>query len=128
MIVNKLKWSALILGCSLALALAQETPKRNTPEPHRPVARPIKLNADDVRAFPDAPVGFDKAPTNGIAGRTEVFEYNSTVTGKRRKAVVYLPPGYSSTRKYPVLYLLHGIGGNEWEWSGYVHATGKRSP
>ena len=21
-----------------------------------------------------------------------------------------------------MLYLLHGIGGNEWEWSGYVHA------
>ncbi len=123
MTVNKVKWSALILGCSLAFALAQETPKQNnTPEPHRPVARPIKLNADDVRAFPDAPAGFDKAPTNGIAGRTEVFEYDSTVTGKRRKAVVYLPPGYSSARKYPVLYLLHGIAGNEWEWDGYVHA------
>ena len=51
-----------------------------------------------------------------------MFEYDSTVTGTRRKAVVYLPPHYSSDRKYPVLYLLHGIGGNEWEWSGYVHA------
>ncbi len=51
-----------------------------------------------------------------------MFEYDSTVTGARRKAVVYLPPHYSSDRKYPVLYLLHGIGGNEWEWSGYVHA------
>jgi enterochelin esterase-like enzyme len=39
-----------------------------------------------------------------------------------RKAVVYLPPHYSSDRKYPVLYLLHGIAGNEWEWSGYIHA------
>ncbi len=25
----------------------------------------------------------------------------------------YTPPGYSGDRKYPVLYLLHGIGGNE---------------
>jgi enterochelin esterase-like enzyme len=80
------------------------------------------LAADDVRAFPDAPTGFDKASTNGLAGRTEVFEYDSTVTGKRRKAVVYLPPKYSPDKKYPVLYLLHGIGGNEWEWKGYVHA------
>ena len=31
---------------------------------------------------------------------------------------VYTPPGYSKDKKYPVLYLLHGIGGNEnREWS-----------
>jgi enterochelin esterase-like enzyme len=82
----------------------------------------VVLASDDVRAFPDAPAGFDSAPTNGLVGRTEVFEYDSTVTGACRKAVVYLPPHYSSDRKYPVLYLLHGIAGNEWEWSGYVHA------
>ncbi len=29
---------------------------------------------------------------------------------------VYTPPGYSPNEKYPVLYLLHGIGGDEWEW------------
>jgi enterochelin esterase-like enzyme len=28
---------------------------------------------------------------------------------------VYTPPGYSTEKKYPVLYLLHGIGGNERE-------------
>jgi enterochelin esterase-like enzyme len=35
----------------------------------------------------------------------------------KRKAQVYTPPGYSRNQKYPVLYLLHGIGGNEYEWS-----------
>jgi enterochelin esterase-like enzyme len=29
---------------------------------------------------------------------------------------VYTPPGYSADQKYPVLYLLHGIGGDENEW------------
>jgi enterochelin esterase-like enzyme len=29
---------------------------------------------------------------------------------------VYTPPGYSKKEKYPVLYLLHGIGGDEKEW------------
>jgi beta-galactosidase len=101
----------------------QENPEQVSSERARAnFGRQIVLAADDVRAFPDAPPGFDKAPTNGIAGRTEVFEYDSTVTGKRRKAVVYLPPKYSSDKKYPVLYLLHGFGGNEWEWKGYVHA------
>ena len=102
--------------------LAQEKPEEVSPERARAnFGRQISLTADDVRAFPDAPAGIDKPGTNGMAGRTEVFEYDSTVTGVKRKAVVYLPPNYSSDKKYPVLYLLHGIGGNEWEWSGYVH-------
>ena len=105
------------------LARAQEKPEPVSPERARAnFGRPVVLTADDVRAFPEAPAGFNKRPAGGMSGRVEVFEYDSTVTGARRKAVVYLPPHYSSDRKYPVLYLLHGIGGNEWEWSGYVHA------
>ncbi len=30
--------------------------------------------------------------------------------------MIYTPPGYSKIKKYPVLYLLHGIGGDEFEW------------
>jgi len=113
----------IILAASCGVALAQEKPEQVSPEHARAIfGRPVVLAADDVRAFPDAPAGFDQPPASGISGRTEVFEYESTVTGTRRKAVVYLPPKYSSNRKYPVLYLLHGIGGNEWEWTGYVHA------
>jgi enterochelin esterase-like enzyme len=113
----------VLLALSRVPATAQEKPEQVSSERARAnFGRQIVLAPDDVRAFPDAPDGFDKAPTNGIAGRTEVFEYDSSVTGKRRKAVVYLPPKYSSDKKYPVLYLLHGIGGNEWEWKGYVHA------
>jgi enterochelin esterase-like enzyme len=105
------------------LALTQEKPEQVSPERARAnFGRPVVLAADDVRAFPDAPAGFDKSPTNGLAGHTEVFEYYSTVTSAHRKAVVYLPPKCSPDKKYPVFYLLHGIGGNEWEWSGYVHA------
>ena len=44
------------------------------------------------------------------------------MTGTRRKAQVYLPSGYSSEKRFPVLYLLHGVGGNEYEWTGYVKA------
>ena len=113
----------IIIAVSCGAALAQDKPEQVSPERARAnFGRPVVLAADDVRAFPDAPAGFDKSPTSGLAGRTEVFEYDSTVTGARRKAVVYLPPKYSSDKKYPVLYLLHGIGGNEWEWKGYVHA------
>ena len=113
----------LLLNGSYQIAHAQEKPEQVSPERARAnFGRPVVLAADDVRMFPDAPAGFDQAPTNGLAGRTEVFEYDSTVTGARPKAVVYLPPQYSPDKKYPVLYLLHGIAGNEWEWQGYVHA------
>jgi enterochelin esterase-like enzyme len=113
----------IILAASSSVALAQDKPEQVSPEHARAnFSRPVVLASDDVRAFPDAPAGFDKSPAGEMSGHTEVFEYDSTVTGTRRKAVVYLPPQYSSDRKYPVLYLLHGIAGNEWEWSGYVHA------
>ena len=69
-------------------------------------------------AFPNAPAGFD-VPRQGIAtGRVERVEYSSSVTGGKKPAMVYTPAGYSSSQKYPVLYLLHGIGGNETHWPG----------
>ncbi|WP_051233679.1 alpha/beta hydrolase [Butyrivibrio sp. NC3005] len=33
-----------------------------------------------------------------------------------KKANVYLPAGYDKSKKYNVLYLMHGIGGDENEW------------
>ena len=69
-------------------------------------------------ALPNAPSGFD-VPRQGIAtGRVERVEYASSVTGGKKPAMVYTPAGYSSSQKYPVLYLLHGIGGNETHWPG----------
>jgi enterochelin esterase-like enzyme len=35
---------------------------------------------------------------------------------------IYTPPAYSASRRYPVLYLLHGIGGNDQEWTRLCHA------
>ena len=85
-------------------------------------ARPVVLAADDTRAFAPPPAGFADAQPGVPQGRVEEFSYDSAVTGTRRKASVYLPPGYTEQRRYPVLYLLHGIGGNQDEWRGYVRA------
>ncbi len=93
-------------------------------EPSNPEARgrrggfggPITLGPDDKPAFPAPPEAFDKA-RDGIAhGKLEMVEYDSKSVGNTRKALVYTPPGYSADTKYPVLYLLHGIGGDENEW------------
>ncbi len=43
--------------------------------------------------------------------------YNSPGNGKMRRVTIYTPPGYeNSKKKFPVLYLLHGMGGDEEAW------------
>lgn len=49
-------------------------------------------------------------------GEVVKITYKSSTVGKKRSANVILPAGYSKDKKYPVLYLLHGIAGNEEEW------------
>jgi len=45
--------------------------------------------------------------------------YDSPGNGEMRRLTVYTPPGYEkSTAEYPVLYLLHGVGGDEEAWTG----------
>lgn len=66
--------------------------------------------------FPDPPQGFDRKRSGIEHGKLETVEYSSTTIGAKRKAKVYLPPGYAKNKTYPVLYLLHGIGGDENEW------------
>lgn len=44
--------------------------------------------------------------------------YDSPTLGMKRRMSIYTPPGYetSGDRRYPVLYLLHGMGGDEEAW------------
>lgn len=50
--------------------------------------------------------------------------YESKGLGKVRRINIYTPPGYeNSGEKYPVLYLLHGYGGDEDEWVSFGRAT-----
>jgi len=90
--------------------------------PNRPgFNREIMLNEDDVAAFPEPPSGALAWRDSIAHGTLEMIEYDSKTVGTRRKMNVYTPPGYSAERKYPVLYLLHGIGGDETAWAR--HAT-----
>jgi len=88
-------------------------------------------------SLPAPPAGFDARRDGQPAGRVELVEYESRTVGLARKARVYTPPGYTAEKKYPVLYLLHGIGGDENEWLrggqadvilDNLHADGKVVP
>jgi enterochelin esterase-like enzyme len=81
---------------------------------------PIVLNPDDVQAYPEPPDGIDANRPEIPHGKREMIEYDSKTVGTRRKMQVYTPPGYSPDKKYPVLYLLHGIGGDETEWERFA--------
>ena len=78
------------------------------------------MGPDDVQVFPDPPAGIVER-RDGIAhGKLEMIEYDSKSVGAPRKMDVYTPPGYTTPQKYPVLYLLHGIGGDETEWQRFA--------
>ena len=80
---------------------------------------PIVLGPDDKPAFDDPPADFNVVRDDIPHGKLEMIEYDSKTVGTRRKMNVYTPPGYSADQKYPVLYLLHGIGGDETEWQRF---------
>lgn len=47
----------------------------------------------------------------------DALTMNSEILQMERKYAIYLPPDYqSSQRKYPVLYLLHGLGDDQTGW------------
>ena len=51
--------------------------------------------------------------------------YDSALLGINRRLTVYTPYGYETSKKvkYPVLYLLHGAGGDEEAWSSMGRAA-----
>jgi enterochelin esterase family protein len=56
-------------------------------------------------------------------GGVSEIEYWSEALGKRR-AHVYTPPGYfKSGKRYPVLYLVHGAGDSDDNWTSTGHAN-----
>lgn len=54
----------------------------------------------------------------GQHGSLSSVWYDSPTLGMQRRLMVYTPHGYAqSNEKYPVLYLLHGAGGDEEAWN-----------
>jgi enterochelin esterase-like enzyme len=103
-------------------AAAAAAPAEGTARPSaRPGAPnfgpPVALGPEDKAAFPPAPAGFDTQREGIERGKLETVEYDSKTVGIKRKMTVYTPPGYAKDKKYPVLYLLHGISDTELGWT-----------
>jgi endo-1,4-beta-xylanase len=81
----------------------------------------ITVNTSSAASLPTMPPsGYDQVRNGVPRGQVVNISYYSTATNSTRPAKVYLPPGYSTSKRYSVLYLLHGIGGseNDWFWEG----------
>lgn len=85
-----------------------------------PIATPLETAESKSKSFIDesfdVPDGFDKKNKTYDYADPQTITYYSEVSEADRRAVVYVPKDYSADKEYPILYLLHGIGGSENEW------------
>ncbi|MCM1066663.1 MAG: alpha/beta hydrolase-fold protein [Muribaculaceae bacterium] len=109
-----------------------------TPEPLQPELYSYSFFVDSMRTLDlsNVYVSRDVSTLNNIflvpGGRASLYAvhdvphgnvakvwYHSDSLGTDRRMTVYTPPGYDAdpTTRYPVLYLLHGMGGDENAWS-----------
>ncbi len=106
-----LLFSALIILAFTATAQSSRRAQLTTPQNNSPVP---------VVAAPQARL-------------LESMILNSSLLNRTVKYSIYLPPDYyTSNRRYPVVYLLHGLGDNETSWIQFGEAdriadTGIRS-
>lgn len=110
----------LLMACLLLGALVLTVPAQDRGGRPRGLGGPIQLNEDDVAHFQAPPAEFKTERKDISHGKLEMVEYQSKTVGTTRKMQVYTPPNYSADKKYPVLYLLHGIGGDETEWQRFA--------
>ena len=70
----------------------------------------------------------NRVPRSGAVEHVKVhgaaLEGNLEGDSPDRDVTIYLPPGYATdrTRRYPVIYLLHGYGGTDSTWTGRLAA------
>lgn len=102
--MNKVKWSAVLGSCVLVMASAPTVAQVQTQAP-AVVAGAAKARVETV-----------KVPSREIAG-------NLLGTPAERDVIVVLPPSYDRerSRRYPVVYALHGYSIGAAQWMGEIH-------
>jgi enterochelin esterase-like enzyme len=73
------------------------------------LALPSYAAAQDLPRTP--PSGYYNAVAANPKGAVDTITYGSNYVAR-----VYTPPGYSTSRKYAAMYLMHGLGGSERSW------------
>jgi S-formylglutathione hydrolase FrmB len=111
-----------LLGFGIGVGfLAATACSHPAPPPPNPAVAATSQAASAAAVPPaagaDLPIA---APQKGtVATKT----FHSDALGVDKSYLVYLPEGYESSQtRYPVIYMLHGLGGDETNWIDYGHA------
>ena len=73
--------------------------------------------------------GVGVACAGAPAGSVREADFRSDALGVSKHYLVWLPPGYDGgTRRYPVIYMLHGLSGDERNWVelGHIGAAAEK--
>lgn len=111
-------WSALALPAAVLPAQGGQAPAGRAAGagiPNLTAAEPMGP-VENLDAYPVPPQGFNAVRSDIPHGEVTLVEYDSKSLGIRRPLRVYTPPGYAKDRRYPVLYLQHGLGNTSTEW------------
>lgn len=93
------------------------------PDPSNPFTRRDVGNVFSIFYVPDGAADYYLVQDVPHGNVTQTW-YSSKGLGSDRRLSVYTPPCYEKGRKrYPVLYLLHGSGGDENAWLELGHAA-----
>lgn len=114
---NRKKRIYVIVGICLGIGLifALNAPLKAL---YRTIAKNVKpITYSDKMARTILLNGFYKFKVPGFDySDVEEVEFYSGVTQSNRHALVCVPYDYDPSKKYPVIYLLHGIGGDLYNW------------
>lgn len=113
----------LLLGLSTVVAAAAQfqctLPAAESPGASQQISVPRVVTPAIPAEYPIPPEGFDRPRAETPKGKLETVTYPSKAVNGTRRVDIWTPPDYSKDKKYPLLIMLHGIGGNEThEWTG----------
>lgn len=81
------------------------------------IARHLVLTAFLIHLCSCEDKSVNPPPAKEYGSVDTALKIQSTILGRTMNYAVYLPAGYeTSDKKYPVLYLLHGLFGNHTDW------------
>jgi enterochelin esterase-like enzyme len=108
------------------LLFAQESGgPRPTAQPATQTATQPRGNNNLIQPLPDLQKNL-KGKLERITVHGKSLEGNLEGDSAERDVFVYLPPGYATeqTRRYPVVYTLHGYGLHAQQWVGFANVSG----
>lgn len=119
--------SISVMGCSKnEKTNAKKTEQKtiNITEPKESESM-VGIDKTDGNLVYPTPEGYRTKRSDVEYGKVVTVQYESTTVGKMRDVTIVLPAGYTEDKKYPVLYLCHGLGQDNTQWinEGHVEIT-----